>query len=141
MFGHAGGLLMLTYGAGLGWVIAFAVTHGLSWGLRGPIMQSLRADYFGRTHFGQIMGLSSPIITVGKVGGPVLAGIFADRFGSYQVGFTVLAALAALGSDLFYVGNAAGGRIRCRMRSVRTRVLLRTSLRQRHGLTLATRIE
>ena len=105
MFGHAGGLLMLTYGAGLGWVIAFAVTHGLSWGLRGPIMQSLRADYFGRTHFGQIMGLSSPIITVGKVGGPVLAGVFADRFGSYQVGFTVLAALAALGSVFFMLST------------------------------------
>lgn len=105
MFGHASGLLMLTYGAGLFWVVAFAVTHGLAWGLRGPVMQSLRADYFGRTHFGQIMGLSSPIITVGMVGGPVLAGGFADLFGSYQIGFTVLAALAALGSVFFMLAT------------------------------------
>ena len=105
MFGHAGGLLMLTYGTGLPWAIAFAVTHGLAWGLRGPVMQSLRADYFGRTHFGQIMGLSSPIITVGMVGGPVLAGGFADLFGSYHVGFTVLASLAALGSVFFMLAT------------------------------------
>ena len=101
MFGHAAGLLLLTYGTSLAWVIAFAITHGLAWGLRGPVMQSLRADYFGRTHFGQIMGLSSPIITVGMVGGPILAGAFADLFGSYQIGFTVLASLAALGSVFF----------------------------------------
>jgi len=35
------------------------------------------------------------------LGGPVIAGILADRSGSYRLGFTLLAALAALGSVFF----------------------------------------
>ena len=101
MFGHASGLLMLAYGGTLVWVVAFSVVHGLAWGLRGPIMQAMRADYFGRTHFGQIMGLSSPIVTLGIMSGPLIAGTFADIFGSYKIGFTLLAVLALLGSVFF----------------------------------------
>jgi MFS family permease len=37
----------------------------------------------------------------GMVLGPLVAGFMADRFGNYQYGFTVLAALAALGSIFF----------------------------------------
>lgn len=110
MFGHATALVMLVWGGTLPWVVAFAVIHGLSWGLRGPIMQSLRADYFGRRHFGAIMGLSSPIITVGMIGGPLLVGALADRYGSYGLGFTVLAVLAALGSAFFILATPPEGR-------------------------------
>ena len=105
MFGHAGALLMLAYGGTLPWVLAFAVVHGLSWGLRGPIMQSIRADYFGRQHFGQIMGYSSVIVTVGIVSGPLIAGGMADAFGSYRPGFTLLASLAALGTGFFVLAT------------------------------------
>ena len=38
---------------------------------------------------------------LGMMGGPLMAGILADRTGSYQVGFTTLAILAALGSVFF----------------------------------------
>ena len=102
MFGHAVGLLILAFGQTLPWVVAFAVIHGVAWGLRGPLMQSLRADYFGRTSFAQILGFSNIIVTLGTISGPILAGAFADRFGTYTLGFLVLSGLAALGS-LFFV--------------------------------------
>ena len=102
MFGHAGGLLMLAFGTTVPWVLAFAVLHGVSWGLRGPIMQSLRADYFGRRHFAQILGFSNVIVTVGTITGPILAGAFADRYGTYTPGFVVLAGFALLGSVCFF---------------------------------------
>ncbi|MFN8559358.1 MAG: MFS transporter, partial [Dehalococcoidia bacterium] len=78
-------------------VAAFAVLHGIAWGARGPLMQAIRADYFGRSSYGAIMGTSSLVVTAGTVAGPVVAGVMADRFGSYHIGFTVLAVLAALG--------------------------------------------
>lgn len=106
MLAHMTGLLLLTYAdmvaASLAMVLAFAVLHGTAWGLRGPFMQALRADYFGRSAIGMILGLSFMIIVVGQVGGPMIAGIFADLTGSYRVGFTILALLAGLGS-LFFV--------------------------------------
>lgn len=99
---HMTGLLLVAYATSLPMVIAFAVLHGLAWGVRGPMMQSIRADYFGRAAFGVIMGTSSLIVTVGNTSGPLIAGILADQTGNYQAGFTVLALLAGLGS-LFFI--------------------------------------
>jgi sugar phosphate permease len=102
MLMHMTGLLLLTYALNATMLVAFAVLHGAGWGLRGPFMQALRADYFGRSAIGMILGLSLMIIVVGQVGGPMIAGIFADLTGNYRTGFTLLALLAGLGS-LFFV--------------------------------------
>ena len=102
MLGHMAGLLLLTYAVALPMVLAFAVLHGAAWGLRGPFMQALRADYFGRSAIGMILGLSVMIIVVGQVGGPMIAGILADATGNYRAGFTILALLAGIGSLFFF---------------------------------------
>jgi MFS family permease len=65
-------------------------------------MQAIRADYFGRRSIGMIMGLSSLVIAIGQVGGPMIAGGFADLTGDYRLGYTVLSVLAAAGSLLFF---------------------------------------
>ena len=105
MLAHALGLLLLTYAASVAMVVAFAVLHGTAWGLRGPFMQAMRADYFGRSAIGMILGLSFMIIVVGQVGGPIIPGIFADITGNYRLGFTILAALAGAGSLFFIVAR------------------------------------
>jgi MFS family permease len=113
---HASGLLMLTWATGPAMLAAFAVLHGTAWGLRGPFMQAIRADYFGRRSIGMIMGLSAVIIAVGQVCGPMVAGALADLTGNYRTGFTVLALVAATGAVAFAVatppprpGPASGG--------------------------------
>ncbi|MDE0528286.1 MAG: MFS transporter [Truepera sp.] len=105
MFGHAGALLMLAYAATLPWVVAFAVVHGLSSGLRGPALEALRADYFGRRSFAQILGFASPLITIGAIAGPLIVGFFADNLGSFKPGFAVVAGLALLGSVFFMLAQ------------------------------------
>jgi MFS family permease len=85
--------------------VAFAVLHGAAWGLRGPFMQAIRADYFGRSAIGMILGLSFMIIVIGQVGGPIIPGIFADITGNYRAGFTVIALLAGLGSIFFVLAK------------------------------------
>ncbi|HXU42854.1 MAG TPA: MFS transporter [Burkholderiales bacterium] len=102
MLTHMTALLLLTYATNAAMVLAFAVLHGAAWGLRGPFMQALRADYFGRSAIGMILGLSFMIIVIGQIGGPMVAGIAADLTGNYRAGFTILALLAGLGS-LFFV--------------------------------------
>lgn len=101
MFGHAAGLMLLANARSVSWVVAFAIVHGLSWGLRGPIMQAIRADYFGRTSFAQILGISNVIVTSGTIIGPLAAGLLADMLGDYRIAFMLLAAVAALGSIFF----------------------------------------
>jgi sugar phosphate permease len=105
MLMHCAALLLLTYAVAWPMVVGFAVLHGVAWGLRGPFMQALRADYFGRSAIGMILGLSFLIIMVGQIGGPMLAGILADATGNYRSGFTLLAVLVGLGSLFFLVAR------------------------------------
>ncbi|MFT7601565.1 MAG: MFS family permease [Acidimicrobiales bacterium] len=105
MLGHMVGMLLLTYATSRVMVWAFVPFHGLAWGLRGPLMQALRADYFGSTSFGAIMGLSSVIVMLGTAGGPLFAGILADATGSFRPGFTILALMAGAGMIFFVLAT------------------------------------
>jgi MFS family permease len=100
-FFHMVGMLLLTFAVSNAMLIGFAVLHGVAWGLRGPLMQAMRADYFGRTAIGLIAGLSFMIVLIGQVVGPLFAGALADTTGNYRAGFTTLALLAGLGSVFF----------------------------------------
>lgn len=112
MFAHMLGLLLLAYATGPLMLVMFAALHGTAWGLRGPFMAAMRADYFGRKEIGMILGLSGMVVVLGQVGGPMLAGVLADTFGNYRAAFTVLALMAGSGSVFFLVlkkPRAAGG--------------------------------
>jgi MFS family permease len=101
MMGHAVAMLLLASATTFWMVLAFAVLHGLSWGVRGPLMSGIRADYFGAASFGSITGMSSTIVMFGMMGGPVIAGLVADWTGSYDAAFRLLAAFAAIGGFFF----------------------------------------
>jgi MFS family permease len=105
MLMHAAGLLMLTYATGPLILVISALVHGTAWGLRGPFMQAMRADYFGRGSIGMIIGLSAMILLIGQICGPILAGVFADWTGNYRMGFTILAMLSGLGSLFFLMAK------------------------------------
>lgn len=102
---HMSGLLFLTYATNAAMVVAFALLHGTGWGLRGPFMHAIRADYFGVSAIGMILGLSFMIIVVGQIGGPLIAGVLADATGNYRAGFTVIALLAGIGSLFFLLAR------------------------------------
>jgi MFS family permease len=101
MAGHTLGLLFLAIFSSLWFVFAFAILHGVAWGLRGPMMQAIRADYFGRTYYGAILGTSSLVTMWGSILGPLVAGFMADRTGNYQAGFIFLAILSGMGAIFF----------------------------------------
>lgn len=105
MVSHVLGLLLLASGAGLWAVALFVPLHGLAWGLRAPLMQAIRADYFGSTSFGQILGYSSLIVMVGTIVGPLMAGLLRDMTGSYSVGFMLIAGLASTGVIFFILAT------------------------------------
>jgi MFS family permease len=105
MGGHAAALLLLASASAFWMVAAFAMLHGLSWGARGPLMAAIRADYFGSASFGMIQGASSMIVMMGMMAGPLIAGVIADRTGSYESGFRLLGLLAGLGSVFFILAR------------------------------------
>lgn len=101
MLAHTAGLLLVTFATAWWMVVAFAVLHGLAWGSRAPLMVALRADYFGPSSFGTIMGFSSLIAMIGMSGGPIVAGYMADVSGDYESGLALLACLSLAGAFAF----------------------------------------
>jgi len=98
---HSAGLLVLAIFSQAVLLFVFAILHGVAWGLRGPMMQAIRADYFGRTYYGAILGTSSLVTMFGSILGPLVAGFMADQTGTYEAGFIFLAILSGLGAVFF----------------------------------------
>ncbi|MEZ4552788.1 MAG: MFS transporter [Dehalococcoidia bacterium] len=108
MVGHGVALVMLAVATSLWMVLGFAVLHGLAWGVRGPVILAMRAEYFGRASYGTIMGFSSLIVMLGMFIGPVFAGLMYDSSGNYETGFTLLAVIAGAGSLLMLLAQKPG---------------------------------
>lgn len=103
---HAGAMAALTFMPTYTGAVLAVVMHGLAWGIRGPLMSALRADYFGRAAFAMVMGFSSLIVTVGSVLGPLVVGLLADGAGGYEWGFGVLAITGLVGAIAFFLIEA-----------------------------------
>lgn len=102
MLGHMVAMGLVVMFTAFWALLAFAVIHGTAWGSRGPLINALRADYFGRASFGKVMGFSSMIIGVGTMAGPMFAGVVYDLTDSYRLAFAVTGLLSGLAS-LFFV--------------------------------------
>ena len=105
MLAHGAGFMLLAFASSAPLVLAFAVLHGLGWGVRGPLMVALRADYFGASSFGTIMGFSSLVAMLGMTFGSLFAGVMKDVFGDYVSAFAIIATLSGLGAVLFGVAK------------------------------------
>jgi MFS family permease len=103
MLSHAAAMVALVVATGPVMVVVAAVLHGTAWGVRGPLMGAMRADYFGRAAFASVMGFSSLVIMFGSVGGPLVIGLIADGTGSYAGGFGALAVVGLVGAGAFFV--------------------------------------
>ena len=101
LLGHMAGLLALAYATNVPALLLYATLHGLSWGVRGPTQQSIRADYFGRASFATILGFSSLVLMMAMMVAPIFAGWLADLRGDYKMAFTILAVITGFGSIFF----------------------------------------
>jgi MFS family permease len=101
--------------SGFGLLVAAATVHGIAWGLRGPVMTAMRADYFGVGSFGTIMGWSAGFVSIGLVVGPLLVTGIAGGPGGYPAAFIVMAAVTAAGAIAFLVLRRprVPARVRC----------------------------
>lgn len=106
LLGHAVAMLLLTFASTLWMVVAFTLLHGIAWGVRGPVILAMRAEYFGPHSYGTIMGFSSLIVMLGMIIGPIFAGLVYDNTGSYEFGFTLLALVAGAGSLLMLLAGS-----------------------------------
>ena len=77
---------------------AFAVVWGVGFGARTPLLHAMRGEYFGRRHFGTILGLSSFPMSIGITLAPFIMGWVHDVQNTYQWGLYVLAGTCVIAS-------------------------------------------
>lgn len=104
MGGHFVALMMLAFGGGL-LIVPAAIIHGLAWGVRGPLMMAIRADFYGMRNFGTIMGYSTVIIMIGPLIGPWFGGAMNDRFGTYTEAFAIIGIATGLSAAFFLLAR------------------------------------
>ena len=68
-------------------------------------MSTIRGEYFGRRHFGTIMGFMDLVQMFGIVLGPVFAGWVFDVTGSYRLAFIAFAIAAGIAMLLMLVAR------------------------------------
>jgi len=90
-------LLSLGFASNIILVILFAIFMGFGFGARGPLLVIFRGELFGRKSYATITGILEPILMVGVVTGPVLAGFMYDFQDTYRIAFVTLAILNFIG--------------------------------------------
>ena len=93
-------LFILSFIKNMPGIILFSIFYGIGFGGRNPLLTSIRGDYFDRSTFATLFGISGIVINIGTVISPVLSGYLFDVKGDYTYAFVVLGILAILGSIL-----------------------------------------
>ena len=102
LISHALAMFVIAYATDAFMVVLFTLLHGFAWGIRAPLLVSLRADYFGAQIFGRILGFTSLITMIGMTVGPLVIGLLYDQFQNYWIGFFSVGVLTLIGSVFFY---------------------------------------
>lgn len=98
---QAVGLIILISANSIQQVYLFTFVFGIGWGAA-PLMQALRAEYFGRKYFASIAGFQQALTVFSNAGGPIFAGWMFDATGSYNVAFTFFVLTYVVGALLYF---------------------------------------
>lgn len=102
MIFHGIAMIILGGSSALWLIIVASLIQGGAWGIRGPVMTSIRADYFGQRALGAIMGFGTTFAMIGSTLGPIFAGIVLDQTGSYRPAFYMIAIASFVGAICFF---------------------------------------
>ena len=97
------GIFVLLKARTMPMVYLFILIFGVGFGGNVPLIPAIQAEYFGRTAMGKIQGSMTPLIMFAGASGPIMAGYFFDRLGSYFIAFLIIsiAPFAAAAMVLF----------------------------------------
>jgi MFS family permease len=98
--GHGLALVLLALAQAPWLVVVSVVLHGFCWGLREPLVQAMRVDYYGRALFVGLEGMVRVFVGIGMVLGPIVVALMREQSGDYQVGLLFLAMVGLAGAAL-----------------------------------------
>ena len=100
---QAVGVMMAVFVSNIFSAICFAIIYGIGFGARAPITTAMRGEYFGRTSFGKIMGVTMIPMMVLTLSGPWITSILYEQTGNYESAFLIMGTVGFIGSFLFLI--------------------------------------
>ena len=104
-FVQAGGFLMAVLVHSLPMAMLFAVIFGAGFGGRNPLTTAIRGEYFGKTAFATITGISSAPMYVFMLAAPLFAAFLFDATRSYTLAFLIIGSLGMMSGVLFMLAK------------------------------------
>ena len=102
---QAGSVVILTFATNAFMIYSFAVLFGVGFGGRNPLTTAIRGEYFGRSSFGMLLGISTVPMNFLLIIAAPLPGYMFDTQGNYTMAFLSLAALNLLGGLFFLMAK------------------------------------
>lgn len=96
-------IFVLAYATSLPMALAYAVLYGLGWGARVPVVNAMKADYFGRKAQGTIRGWNNVVSAPFSLAAPIVAGLVADVQGTYRGVFVIMGAIVLVGAAVLFL--------------------------------------
>ena len=89
---------ILTFTDTLPMAVVFAVLWGAGFGGRVPLLTAIVGDYFGRRHFGSILGMNLVPSNIAMIFAPLFAGFMFDLRQSYVIPFATFTIMGFIGA-------------------------------------------
>ena len=89
----------------LAMAMVFAVLWGIGFGGRVPLLTAIIGDFFGRKHFGSILGINMVPSNIAMIFAPLFAGYVFDLRQSYFIPLAAFAALAFIGTFIILLAR------------------------------------
>ena len=91
-------MAILTFTDTLPMAVVFAVLWGAGFGGRVPLLTAIVGDYFGRRHFGSILGMNLVPSNIAMIFAPLFAGFMFDLRQSYVIPFATFTIMGFIGA-------------------------------------------
>ena len=88
--------------------LLFAVLWGAGFGGRVPLLTAILGDFFGRKHFGSILGMNMVPSNIAMIIAPLFAGFMFDLNESYFIPFAAFAVLGFIGTFIILLARQPG---------------------------------
>ena len=108
MFMQALAMGILTVTDSLPMAVVFAVFWGAGFGGRVPLLTAIIGDFFGRKHFGSILGINMVPSNIAMIFAPLFAGYMFDLRQSYFIPFMTFTVLAFIGTFVILFARQPG---------------------------------
>ena len=108
MLMQAAAVAIIAVSDSLPMALLFAILWGAGFGGRVPLLTAILGDFFGRKHFGSILGMNMVPSNIAMIIAPLFAGFMFDLKQSYLIPFAAFSVLGFIGTFIILLARQPG---------------------------------